>query len=319
VDVAGEGVGGATSWLMASPYSEVMTFDDDAKLSGRGVRRSGRRTGIALGGGGLGLVAIFLISQFLGVDLTGLVGGGTTGGSGTAQEGELLDNCKTGADANEDVECRVQGAYDSLDGYWSSAAGDLLGVTYRSPDVELFSGQVDTACGAATSAVGPFYCPADSYIYLDTAFYDDLRTQFDASGGPLAQLYVVAHEWGHHIQNLSGAFASADTSQSGPDSDSVRLELQADCYAGAWVGRAASVEDVNGGTLLEPITDEQMADALNAASAIGDDRIQEQTSGQVSPESWTHGSSEQRQRWFSRGYTEDAGACDTFAVAGGQL
>lgn len=296
-----------------------MTFDDDAKLSGRGVRRGGRRTGIALGGGGLGLVAIFLLSQFLGVDLTGLVGGGTQGGSSSSYQGALLTGCETGADANENVECRVQGARDSLEDYWSSAAGDLLGVSYRSPEIILFSGAVDTGCGAATSAVGPFYCPADSLIYLDTSFYDQLRTQFDASGGPLAQLYVVAHEWGHHIQNLSGAFQAADTSQTGPDSDSVRLELQADCYAGAWVGRAAQTEDADGGTLIKPVTDAEVADALNAASAIGDDRIQEQTSGQVSPESWTHGSSEQRQRWFTRGYNEDAGACDTFAVSGDEL
>ncbi|PRY67413.1 hypothetical protein B0I08_10616 [Glaciihabitans tibetensis] len=297
-----------------------MTFDDNAKLSGRGVRRSGRRTGLAVGGGGLVLVAIVLLSQLLGFDLTGLVGGGVdTGGSGTSQEGEPLENCETGADANADVSCRVQGAYDSLDDYWSDAAPELLGISYSSPDARLFTGSVDTGCGAATSAVGPFYCPADQRIYLDTAFYDALRTQFDASGGPLAQLYVVAHEWGHHLQNLSGAFEAADRSDTGPTSDAVRLELQADCYAGAWVGSATSTRDVNGDTLLEPITEAQLSDALNAASAIGDDRIQQQTSGQVSPESWTHGSSEQRQRWFTAGYSDGAAACDTFAASANQL
>jgi predicted metalloprotease len=297
-----------------------MTFDDDAKLSGRGVRRSGRRTGLAVGGGGVGLIAIVLLSQLLGVDLTGLVGlTGGTEGTGTSQEGELLENCETGADANADVSCRVQGAYDSLDDYWSAAAPEVLGVSYVSPEARLFSGSVDTGCGAATSAVGPFYCPADQRIYLDTAFYEELRTRFDASGGPLAQLYVVAHEWGHHVQNLSGAFEAADRSGTGPTSDAVRLELQADCYAGAWVGSATSTRDVNGNTLLEPITDAQMSDALNAASAIGDDRIQEQTSGQVSPESWTHGSSEQRQRWFTTGYSDGAGACDTFAAGENEL
>jgi predicted metalloprotease len=298
-----------------------MTFDDDAKLSGRGVRRSGRRTGLAVGGGGLGVVAILIISQLLGVDLTGLIGGGGVGSgdSTTSQQGELLDNCETGADANADVSCRVQGAYDSLDSYWSTAAPDELGISYVSPNIQLFTTAVDTGCGSATSAVGPFYCPADQLIYLDTAFYDDLRTRFDATGGSLAQLYVVAHEWGHHLQDLSGAFAAADRSGTGPDSDSVRLELQADCYAGAWVGSATSTRDVDGNTLLEPITEEQMADALNAASAIGDDRIQEQTSGQVSPESWTHGSSEQRQRWFTTGYRDGATACDTFAASSSQL
>jgi predicted metalloprotease len=297
-----------------------MTFDDDAKLSGRGVRRSGRRTGLAVGGGGLGVVAILIISQLLGVDLTGLIGGSGVGtGGSTSSQGELLEDCDTGADANADVSCRVQGAYDSLDGYWSEAAPQVLGVSYVSPNVQLFENAVDTGCGSATSAVGPFYCPADQLIYLDTAFYDELRTQFDATGGPLAQLYVVAHEFGHHIQNISGAFDAADRSGTGPTSDAVRLELQADCYAGAWVGSATSIEDADGGTLLEPITDEQMADALNAASAIGDDRIQEQTSGQVSPESWTHGSSEQRQRWFTTGYSEGAGGCDTFAASAQEL
>jgi predicted metalloprotease len=314
--------GGTRTWSGAEnrPYRGVMTFDDDAKLSGRGVRRSGRKTGLAVGGGGLGVIAILLLSQLLGVDLTGLVSGGAgSPQSGTSEQGELLDNCKTGAQANEDVSCRVQGAYDSLDDYWEEAAPQVLGVSYVSPNVNLFTDAVDTGCGSATSAVGPFYCPADQLIYLDTAFYDDLRTRFDASGGPLAQLYVVAHEWGHHIQNLSGAFAAADRSGTGPTSDAVRLELQADCYAGAWVGSATSTRDVDGDTLLEPITEAQMADALNAASAIGDDRIQEQTSGQVSPESWTHGSSEQRQRWFTTGYNDGVGACDTFAASSREL
>ena len=121
------------------------------------------------------------------------------------------------------------------------------------------------------------------------------------------------------IQNLAGTFDSADTQQTGPASDSVRLEVQADCYAGAWVGSAATTQDADGTTILEPITREQVADALNAASAIGDDRIQEKATGQVTPETWTHGSSEQRQRWFERGYTDGAAACDTFAVSAKDL
>jgi len=296
----------------------MVTFDDNAKLSGRGVQKRGRRTGLAVGGGGLGVLAIVLLSQFLGVDLTGLVGGGTGTTGGTSQEGTELANCRTGADANENIECRVQGAYDSLDNYWTGEA-PALGVTYSSPVINLFTESVDTGCGAATSAVGPFYCPADQQIYLDTDFYNDLRTRFNASAEELAQIYVVAHEWGHHIQNLSGTFGRADTSQTGAASDSVRLEVQADCFAGAWVGAASSTEDADGGRLLLPITREQIADALNAASAIGDDRIQQQTQGQVNPETWTHGSSEMRQRWFTRGYSDGAGACDTFAVGASEL
>ena len=294
-----------------------MTFNDDAKYSGQGVRKSGRRTGLAVGGGGLGLVAIVLLSQLLGVDLSGLLGGGTSGGS-SQSESTALTNCETGADANADAECRVGFSYDSLDAYWAQQA-PAMGLDYVSPTIQLFTDSVDTGCGAATSAVGPFYCPADQQIYLDTAFYDTLRTQFDATAGPLSQLYIVGHEWGHHIQNRAGTFASADTSQTGPTSDAVRVEVQADCFAGAWLGSAAETTDADGTRLLEPITDAQIADALNAASAIGDDRIQEKTQGQVNPETWTHGSSEMRQKWFTTGYTNGAAACDTFAVADADL
>jgi predicted metalloprotease len=293
-----------------------MTFNDDAKYSGRGVRKSGRRTGLAVGGGGLGLVAIVLLSQLLGVDLTGLVGG-STGGTGQS-EGTALENCYTGDDADTDVECRVGFSYDSLDAYWAEQA-PAMGIDYAPSLINLFEDGVDTGCGSATSAVGPFYCPADQQIYLDTAFYDTLRTEFDATAGPLSQLYIVGHEWGHHIQNLAGTFATADTSQTGPTSDGVRLEVQADCFAGAWLGSAAQTTDADGVPLLEPITDAQISDALNAASAIGDDRIQEKTQGQVSPETWTHGSSEQRQTWFTAGYTNGAEACDTFAAADSEL
>ncbi|MBX0300776.1 neutral zinc metallopeptidase [Cryobacterium sp. 1639] len=294
-----------------------MTFNDDAKYSGQGVRKSGRRTGLAVGGGGIGLVAIVLLSQLLGVDLSGLLGGGSTGGS-SQSEGTALENCYTGDDADTDVECRVGFTRDSLEAYWAEQA-PALGIDYATTTVNLFVDGVDTGCGSATSAVGPFYCPADQQIYLDTAFYDTLRTQFDASAGPLAQLYVVGHEWGHHIQNRAGTFANADLTQSGPTSDAVRLEVQADCFAGAWLGSATETTDADGVPLLDPITDAQIADALNAASAIGDDRIQEKTQGQVNPESWTHGSSEMRQKWFQTGYTGGAEACDTFAVADAEL
>jgi predicted metalloprotease len=257
-----------------------MTFNDDANYSGKGVRKSGRRTGLAVGGGGIGLVAIVLLSQLLGVDLSGLLGGGTeTGGQG---EDTALTNCETGVEANASAECRVGLTRDSLEDYWVEQA-PAMGISYASPTIVLFTDGVDTGCGSATSAVGPFYCPADQQIYLDTAFYDTLRSQFGATAGPLSQLYVVGHEWGHHIQNLAGTFASADTSQTGPASDA------------------------------------QLADALNAASAIGDDRIQEKTQGQVNPETWTHGSSEMRQKWFQAGYTGGAQACDTFATADADL
>lgn len=291
-----------------------MTFNDNASLGGSKVRRRGRTTGLAVGGGGIGVVVLFLVSQFLGVDVTGLVGGGT--GSDNSVIGD--SSCQTGEDANENVSCRMDGAYVSLDDYWGAEAGKI-GVDYHAPGFVLFEQGVSTACGSASSATGPFYCPPDETIYIDTSFYDVLRERFGASGGPLAELYVVAHEWGHHIQQLSGAFAAADRSDTGPGSDGIRLELQADCFAGAWAAAASTTADESGVPFLKPITQAQITDALNAASTVGDDNIQRSSGGEVEPESWTHGSSEQRQRWFSTGFDGGAGACDTFAPATADL
>jgi predicted metalloprotease len=279
-----------------------MTFNDDAKIDSGRVKRRGR--GAAIGGGaGVGVVLIVaLISAFTGVDLSQLVGGGSENGPDTA-----IANCDTGADANENQDCRLDAASDALDTYWAENVAD-----YRTTSVILFTDQTSTGCGDATSAVGPFYCPPDETIYIDTAFYDELRTTYGASGGPLAEMYVLAHEWGHHIQNVLGTMDNLDQSDTGPTSDSVRLELQADCYAGAWVGAAATEDDGTGTTFLEPITQEELAQALSAASAVGDDSIQ---GTDANSESWTHGSSESRQTWFTAGYDGGPEACDTFSVA----
>ncbi|RFA18001.1 KPN_02809 family neutral zinc metallopeptidase [Subtercola boreus] len=292
-----------------------MTFNDNSKLDTSRVSKRGK-TGIAVGGGGaVVVIGLFLLSQVLGVDLTGLAGGTTSQSSSTE---EALD-CQTGADANARVECLMVGASNSLDSYWQKEAPQL-GVTYQSPaDFVLFDGSTSTGCGQASSATGPFYCPPDQTIYVDTSFFDELRNQFGATGGTLSEMYVVAHEWGHHIQQIAGTFAQTDRSGTGAASDSVRTELQADCYAGAWAASASQTTDVDGNTFLKPITQQQIADALNAASAIGDDRIQQQSGGAVNSESWTHGSSEQRQRWFTNGFSGGAGNCDTFAAADGAL
>ena len=286
-----------------------MTFNPNSDIGGGKVSKRGRNTGIAVGGG-LGVIALFVISQFLGVDLTGLVGGGA------APETESsLEQCQTGADANENVECRMVGAAASLDAYWSQESPEL-GLDYAGPqDFVLFDQATTTGCGSASSATGPFYCPTDQTIYIDVTFYDELRGRFGSSGGPLAEMYVVAHEWGHHIQNLAGVLERAQDGQTGPTSNAVRVELQADCFAGAWAANASEVPDESGVPFLQPITDAQIADALSAASAVGDDRIQEATQGQVTPHSFTHGSSEQRQRWFLVGFQQGAGACDTFSVS----
>ena len=283
-----------------------MTFNDNAKIDSSRTRRRGRTGGIVAGGGAVGVIALFLLSQLLGVDLTGLAGGGG-GGDGSD---EAIANCETGADANADRDCLIASAGDSIDTYWAGQVTD-----YRPTNVVLFTDQANTGCGGATSAVGPFYCPADETIYIDTAFFDDLRSKYGSTGGPLAEMYVLAHEWGHHIQNISGAMAGLDTQTTGPDSDGVRLETQADCYAGAWAGEASTVPDDTGTPFLAEITDAQLADALSAAAAVGDDRIQESTTGQVNPESWTHGSAEQRQKWFTAGFEGGPSACDTFGGA----
>ncbi len=286
-----------------------MTFNPNSDIGGGKVSKRGRNTGIAVGGG-LGVIALFVLSQFLGVDLTGLVGGGA------APETESsLEQCQTGADANANVECRMVGAAASLEAYWSQE-GPELGLDYTGPqDFVLFDQATTTGCGNASSATGPFYCPPDQIIYIDVSFYDELRGRFGSSGGPLAEMYVVAHEWGHHIQNLAGILERSQDGQTGPTSNAVRTELQADCFAGAWAANASEVPDESGVPFLQPITDAQIADALSAASAVGDDRIQEATQGQVTPHSFTHGTSEQRQRWFLVGFKQGAGACDTFSVS----
>jgi uncharacterized protein len=289
-----------------------MTFNDDADIQGGRVSKRGRNTAIGVGGGGLGLVAIVIISQLLGVDLTGLVGG-TGGGSGATDT--PVAQCTTGSQANTDITCRMQGAATSLDAYWSDQVDN-----YTQPQLVIFDQATDTACGGATTAVGPFYCPNDETVYIDTAFYDELKSQFGASGGPLAQLYVIAHEWGHHIQNITGIMSDKlDLQATGPTSDSVRLELQADCFAGAWVGAAQTTKDENGVPFLQPVTKSEIADALNAAAAVGDDNIQQSTQGQVDPESFTHGTSAQREKWFSAGLDGGPQSCDTFGASASTL
>jgi uncharacterized protein len=292
-----------------------MTFNPNSDIGGGKTSRRGRTTGIAVGGG-LGVLALFLLSQFLGVDLTGLAGGG--GGEPAASD-SALEECQTGQDANERVDCRMKGAAASLEAYWQQEA-PAIGVEYASPqDFVLFSQAVSTGCGQASSATGPFYCPPDQTLYVDTSFFDQLEQQFGANDSPLAEMYVVAHEWGHHVQNLAGILSQTQDGQTGPTSNSVRAELQADCFAGAWAGAASQTPDQNGVPFLQPITQQQYSDAIGAAAAVGDDRIQEATQGQVTPHSFTHGTSEQRVRWFQTGYEQGAEACDTFSVDGSSL
>ena len=285
-----------------------MTFRPDADLDhGQVSDVRGRRMGgggLAVGGGGLGIIVV-IAYLLLGGDPGALVAN-DPGGAAQEPNSSVLEQCKTGADANARADCRIVGFVNSIQAYWT-AEYKTKGGTYQPAQTFLFTQGVNTGCGGATSAVGPFYCPPDMAIYIDLGFFEDLQTRFGAEGGPLAEAYVVAHEYGHHIQNLEGVL-KAGGGGSGAESQAVRTELQADCYAGVWVHNAASTN------YLKPPTEAEIGQALSAAAAVGDDRIQEQTQGQVNPEAWTHGSAEQRQRWFTVGYdTGKPENCDTFS------
>src|SRR3954451_22621944 len=290
-------------------FNEGMQIDTSTTSTSGG---GGGGRGIAIGGG-LGGLLIVVVALFLGVDpSTVLPQQGQIGSTeGVESPGFDLSQCKTGADANNIVQCNVVATGNSVDGVWEQL---LRG--YTRPHVRLFSGSVDTRCGPATSDVGPFYCPVDQTAYFDTDFFQVLVDQFGSSGGPLAREYVVAHEFGHHVQNLKGVLGRAQQDPEGATGAGVRTELQADCYAGVWAHYASTTKQESTGVpFLEPLSDKDIADALSAASSVGDDRIQKQVTGRVNPESWTHGSAEQRQKWFTVGYqTGDPNKCDTFAT-----
>jgi predicted metalloprotease len=310
-----------------------MQFDDDAQLDSSQVddeRGAGPGGGFGGGfgmpggrGGLLGLI-LTVLAGLIGVPLAISNSGssssttpsnavsGSNGGSSVGT-GSLAAKCRTGADANTNDDCRVVAVVNSVQDYWSGYFA-RNGQKYSPAQTLIYSGATRTGCGNATSSVGPFYCPADRTVYLDLGFWQDLRTKFGARGGPFAQAYVIAHEYGHHIQNLTGSIGRAQGSQQGATSGSVRVELQADCYAGLWAHYATTTKDASGRTLIKDLTQQDIADGLDAAAAVGDDRIQKEFQGRVTPETWTHGSAAQRQKWFLTGYqTGDFKACDTFS------
>jgi uncharacterized protein len=301
-------------------FNDNVTLDTSQVSGGGGGR--GAPGGMVVGGGVGGIIILILTMIFNGVFGGGEGTSSVPGGAGQSQVqagGDLgadaFDQCRTGADANRYTECRVIGTVNSVQQFWTDEL-PRFGKEWQPTSTVLYSGSTQSACGTASNQVGPFYCPLDKSVYIDASFFEILEQQFGSSSGPLAQEYVVAHEYGHALQDQLGLLGRAQQDPQGPESGAVRIELMADCLGGVWANHASTVKDEDTGTpFLKPLSEQDIRDALSAAAAVGDDRIQEKTQGRVSPESWTHGSAEARQRWFLQGFkTGDLNQCDTFAV-----
>ena len=274
----------------------------------RGGGGGGRSMGRTAGGLGIGTIVLIILGLLFGFDPSGLIG--LTGGEGGGTTTSAPTTGQTGTQPNDELGQFVSVVLAETEDTWNRVFQQQLGRNYQEPTLVLFSGQTRSACGAASSASGPFYCPADGKVYIDLSFYQQLRDRFQAPGD-FAMAYVIAHEVGHHIQNLLGITGEMQRqrsrlSQAKYNELSVRLELQADYLAGVWAHHTQKKNLLDEGDIQE---------ALTAAAAIGDDRLQKQAQGYVVPESFTHGTSEQRMRWFRKGYqsgTLDGG--DTFSA-----
>ena len=319
-----------------------MRFNPKARLDTSRVRSGGRGGGLGGGGlggggariplpggtkagGGLGLVLIIVVIVLLracsGIDLTG-GGTGATGGYDPGRfqgDSSAYDSCKTGQDANDHpATCGLVAVENSLVDYWQNTLQQQAPKAQFQPEaavVTFSKGTSTSGCGQASSGMGPFYCPNDQTIYLDPSFFTQiLQQQLNGPSGAFVEPYVIAHEFGHHIQNLLGTMSKVKTQQ-GPNSDSVRLELQADCYAGMWARSATQTEDSEGNVLIQDLTQQDISEAIAAAKSVGDDAIQKETTGRVQPEQWTHGSSAARVQWFMNGYRSGTlQSCDTFSA-----
>ncbi|HEX7957606.1 MAG TPA: neutral zinc metallopeptidase [Pyrinomonadaceae bacterium] len=276
---------------------------EDARGGGFG------RGGMAVGGG-CGTLVIIILALIFGVDPRQFMGDGGSGPAEGPPPAARPGGAPGGTQTRDEQSVFVSKVLGSTEDVWGEVF-QRNNSTYRKPTLRLFTGQTDSACGRAGASVGPFYCPGDEKVYIDLSFYEDLRSRFRAPGD-FAQAYVIAHEVGHHVQNILGtsdkvtALQRRARSEAQSNDLSVRLELQADCYAGVWGFYAKQRGQLDPGDLEE---------ALNAASAIGDDRLQRETQGRVVPDSFTHGSSAQRMQWFRQGFDSgDLRRCDTFGT-----
>jgi predicted metalloprotease len=291
---------------------------DDQRGSGGGGGGFGGLP-IPIGGGGLVGIIITVVLALAG----GYFGlnqlGGDSGSSGTGDNTNIQQECADKSSARTKLDCRNVLFVNSIQAFWTEAEPKYFGKQYQPAKTVLFSNRVSTGCGAADSGVGPFYCPADDRVYIDLTFYQLLAKQLGAPG-EFAQPYVLAHEYGHHIQDLVGTEAKMRKAQQGAsDAEqnllSVKLELQADCYAGVWANHATETKSKSGQPIFKSITDQDIQEGLDTAKQIGDDTLQKQSGGSVNPAEFTHGTSADRQKWFKAGF--DSGdpvkACDTFA------
>jgi len=289
---------------------------------GGGLGGGGIPIPIPIGGGKIGLIVTIVVLVGM-LCLGGTFGSNIFGGGGGSQQADntsLEQKCaKENPNRFAEVDCRNLLYINSVQAYWRTAYPQAFGKPYQPATTRFFGGGVNTGCGPADSGVGPFYCPSDQHVYIDLTFYNELSNRFGASG-EFAAPYVLAHEYGHHVQTLTGTSTRVNQKQQADPGNanrySVMLELQADCYAGAWAKTASSTTDASGVQLFKSITEQDIQEAVETAGAIGDDAIQKRTTGRVNQDKFTHGSSAQRKQWFMQGYnTGDPRQCDTFGGA----
>ena len=305
-----------------NPDAELDTSQVSDDRGSRGGYGGGGGLGgrVAIGGGGVsivGLIIYLVLSQLGGGSLPAGFdgGGGAPSQGGGVNGGEIAQNCHFGRDVKTDADCEVVPIVNSIQNYWNTEFAKR-GSKYQPAVTHVFSQSTNTGCGAATADVGPFYCPADKNVYIDLSFYQELQTRFGAKGGPFARAYVLAHEYGHHVQDLIGTSRTVKSGVTGATSGSVRLELQADCYAGVWANHAQQTTSASGKPLIENVSPADVAAAVDTAARIGDDYIQSKIGGQqVDRSQFTHGSSAQREKWLTTGlHTGDPNQCDTFST-----